>query len=427
MPGAATKATRSTADRAAPGVVPRMPEAPSGAAGSAPSAIGRATPPPAGSSLDLSTDKRWANLVGGDTAHRKRSSGVVRARLLRSLLVAGVIGLVSFSAIALLTPSRSPPAPERSGTIHVSSDPEGADIFLNGASTGLKTPAGVTMDRSGVDCTISIAREGFISEPPRLELVAPNSKRQIDARFRLLPARRFRFETSPPGAHVAVNSHSIDSITPLTSPYLPTSESSTVSLVLAGYLPQSILIPKGTATSSVIRVVLEAGRTVDLLSEPPGADVQIDRTSLGRTPLYDALIPAKRRARLTMTKPGYKQWTRDLRPNQKKPEQQLIATLVPRPLLSIPMNKDDRKRARLLVGKLREVEQNANRVARKLKVAQAELARVEASPSFFLTAVAKSQAKVDALSQSLDELNERREDLETEIRGFRAMLLSEDE
>ncbi len=167
-----------------------------------------------------------------------------------------------------------------SGSIGVVSSPPGAEIFVDGLSTGLATPADVRALPVGTH-TIQLRRRGYEDWS---QAVVVRQNRHFPFQALLVPSRRntgtLAVRSQPPNALIAIDGAETDRITPASLAEVPAG-TRFVELTLAGYRPWS-----GT-------VVIEEGRTRDLLvslrglpaqeagsarveSDPPGAAITLN-------------------------------------------------------------------------------------------------------------------------------------------------------
>jgi serine/threonine-protein kinase len=114
-------------------------------------------------------------------------------------------------------------AGEGRGAIQVSSDPPGAQIFLDGVAVGKKTPATLANVAADRDHVILLALEDHAPSFERLHLEADQT---AEVKLGLEPGEppkgriKVRFETEPEGAEVRINGYPMRSKTPMAAKML---------------------------------------------------------------------------------------------------------------------------------------------------------------------------------------------------------------
>ena len=160
----------------------------------------------------------------------------------------------------------------------VATVPSGATVFVNGQERGrtpLETPMTV-----GERNEVRVELAGYFTET---RSQSPNAREHLVFSFQLKEAARLELSTTPPGARVLVGQAVILDRTPGLVQKLEPGQ--TDLLVLRdGYQP---LIEPVTLTSGEQRLelTLEPGVKISVASTPDQADVFVDGTWLGRSPL----------------------------------------------------------------------------------------------------------------------------------------------
>jgi hypothetical protein len=270
---------------------------------------------------------------------------------------------------------------------------------------------------------VSLALDGWVVSPHEAIVSIPSSTRRTSATFTLKRGRAFHLETTPSGASVDVGSRRLRELTPLVLPPIVLGETATISIKLDGYLPARSVVRALAQTATVVSVTLEAAREIDVVSEPPGADVYVDGAMRGHTPVYDLLVPANRAFKVKVQRRGYKSWAQTLAPKKLK-NRVVEADLDILPLLAMPMSKEDRKEARELDQKLNAINASLNRTRAELKKSEKHLADLESSPQVFIGRIADAQRDADELRARLEEIDNERTELEATIDIFRQRVMS---
>ena len=165
-----------------------------------------------------------------------------------------------------------------SGTLDVSSDPDGADVLVNGISRG-KTPCRIDRIPDG-SVTIEIKATGF--EPDaRQVMLAAGEVQKIDVALKALPGT-LRIVSLPPGARVYINDEYKD-VTPFDFVNAPPGDYR-VRVEQLGYEPnaRNIELEKGESVTEEFRLTKITGR-IEITTAPAGATIFIDGKRHGVT------------------------------------------------------------------------------------------------------------------------------------------------
>ena len=211
--------------------------------------------------------------------------------------------LVAALGVASASPADEPPAQAR---VSFNSQPSGARIVLDGVERGT-TPVTLPVAPgrhhfkyrlSGyADC------DRFFSTSEGL-YIEKNEELEEEKGLLLL-------KTDPVGCDVQVDGVSVGR-TPLLLTTLSTKDAHVVKLRKAGYLEQKISVKFEGRIPQVReeRLVLSSG-TIDITSEPPGAEVTVNGIQKGKTPLQVTEVP-KGRAVVKFHLDGFADVVRDL-------------------------------------------------------------------------------------------------------------------
>ncbi len=165
-----------------------------------------------------------------------------------------------------------------SGTLDVSSNPSGAEVFVNGISRG-RTPCRV--DRiPGGSVTVEVKADGFQPQSQSVSLAA-GEVQKIEATLKPLPGT-LRVVSIPDGARVYVNDEFKGE-----APYdLANAQPGTyrVRVEKPGHEPmaRNVAIEKGASVTEEFRLTRNTGR-LEIATAPAGATVLIDGKKVGIT------------------------------------------------------------------------------------------------------------------------------------------------
>lgn len=187
------------------------------------------------------------------------------------------------------------------GQLAVTSEPAGAEVFLNDESRGT-TPVRIDAIPGGEH----ILELRTARHLPRRETIAITGFGEQDAvTWQLEPAwGELTLHTLPEGAEVGIASD-LRGVTPLTTELLQPGEE--VTLKLAGYKQwqQTVAITAGEALTLPVIVLEPADGLVQVSSTPAGAAVTVNGRFAGHTPLELELAPDTRH-QLTLFLEGYR-------------------------------------------------------------------------------------------------------------------------
>jgi len=310
----------------------------------------------------------------------------------------------------------------RQGVVKVTSVPAGADIWVDGQAIGQQTPAELSGYPLETALKVSVRRPDYLSIPKEVILRIPSGTAKTSAHFTLKEGRVVRIETTPPEATLTVNELRMKGVTPLVLEPIVLGETASVSVQLEGYLPGFIAISAGTETASVVRLTLEKGVAVDVSSDPPGAEVYVDKVLRGRTPIYGLVVPESRRFVVRMSKRGFKPWYKTF-VAKKLSADGVVAELVPRAFLDLPMNKEDRTQANLLDKKVRDIQVALRIEQRKLAQAEKKLVDLENRGAPHIGDLADAQNAVDKTRERIEGLENLLQEAQNELATFQDSIL----
>lgn len=123
--------------------------------------------------------------------------------------------------------------------------------------------------------------------------------------------------SDPDGADVTVNG-ALRGRAPLRLDLRP-EEAAQITVSREGYLSRTVVLEPGQG-ALFLRLEAKAGVTVDVLSDPEGAEVLLDGEPRGRTPLRGLVIPAGGRPVLTLRHAGFEPWSAPIDRDEPFPE-----------------------------------------------------------------------------------------------------------
>lgn len=341
------------------------------------------------------------------------------------LMLGGLlIGAVAIGLLAVV--SRRGDGPDTTeavvGIVEVTSEPAGGEVFVDGRATGHKTPAVLRELPVEKPLRLSIKRAGYQSTPPDVVVQIPQTSLRTTARFTLKPGREYKLSSVPSDATVSVNGYRLGAPTPLTLPIIPFGETATLSVVLDGHLPQTYVLASQVDTSTTVEITLEPGKTIEISSTPPGAQVWLDDRALGQTPIYEVLVPLERPFVIKIKARGYKTWRQRLRAKNVETTG-LVAELHALPFLALPWSKAEAKRARDLDREFAQLNRKLAVAKRQHKAAMERQSKVESAINASVGDLADAQRRSDLAQDAITQLEQDLSELETQMDVLREQLL----
>lgn len=207
-------------------------------------------------SLELRTGRTPLPGLGGDRARAdrlaraeaigSRSGGPSRAPLvvIAVLLVVVAAGGAAFvykeplmAWVAALGEPQPTTAPPLSTQYRVTSQPDGATVFVDGASQKGSTPLLVDLN-PGIEYRLDVRKPGFATKSAILKASVGDGIRDVG--FRLEPAATLKVTSEPAGATVEINGFEVQGVkTPVTLNDVPGGGNVRVTVTLAGKSPKT--------------------------------------------------------------------------------------------------------------------------------------------------------------------------------------------
>lgn len=333
-----------------------------------------------------------------------------------------LLGLIIVSVVSRDEKPVGPSLLPARGQLTVTSEPANAHIFLDHQDTGSRTPktiGNLVLDRP---IHVAVRLPDHRSIPRGLTLKIPVQSGQTSAHFKLKAGRAFTIRSEPAGAIVTVNGERLTSMTPVQLEPIPYGQTATITLEQDGYLPHQFVVKSQSDAPELGLTTLERATEVDVLSEPPGAEVYVDGIHRGRTPLYDLSVPKSRRYRVAVQKVGFRRWRQRIRPRAviDKP---IVAKLTYLPFMSLPMTRKDRAEAKALQRTVTRLQSDVRKLKAQLRRAQRRLERLEASPSQLIGPIAEAQRNVDLVRAELNRRDEALLEAKSKQEIFRDQIL----
>lgn len=345
----------------------------------------------------------------------------------KTIALANVLGVVfllvvaggAFGAFHMMT---RPPPPPPPGSISVVSDPEGAEIFMDGRRTGLQTPAALESLPAGDKVEVSVRRAGFMASPKQ-KTVEVISEQRRTAFFALSAVRSVVVTSDPPGAEVRLNGRVVPGVTPLRIPSLEVGSVARFEVVMSGFLPVSIEHTVGELDETLEPVELAPAATLSVVTEPGGATVTVGGRVIGITPIYDAEVQRGIRVPVKVEKSGFRTVTRKIR---LRDSETLRLSLKQLPLSAMKLRPQDRKEARRIDRTISQLQRSAERARRILRRTESNLQRVLDNPDSMFGERARAEAAVDKASAQLTKVEEALFQARDEADRFRARMIPVD-
>jgi len=167
----------------------------------------------------------------------------------------------------------------------IRSDPPGADIYLEGSPTGLKTPA-ILKDQKAGKHTIKLDLAGF----PPIGYTIDTTKDPVTMNFSFKQGMTALFETEPNGSAVYIDNKEMG-ITPCRIDGLAAKQY-LLEFRLEGYRTYKGMVDIGI-TGNQLKVNLDKLPVVPVLSDPSDVDVKMDGVLIGKTPVIAYPEPGK--------------------------------------------------------------------------------------------------------------------------------------
>ena len=214
--------------------------------------------------------------------------------------------------------------------VEIVSHPSDAQIYLNGESTPLRTPAKLEKLEIGQDITLELKKEGYedlketiqIAEkalslsyelkalPPPLKVLVDPKEQDLNLPLEKIPLAQVQLASSPEGAKIFLNGTDTGLVTPQDLKDLKVSESVDILLKLKGYEEVNYrLTPEKPGVLENIHLTLpQKVYALSLTADVSGASVKINGKDYGKVPLKIELPSGE--YTVIVSKTGYQAATR---------------------------------------------------------------------------------------------------------------------
>lgn len=200
------------------------------------------TPPPMTGSSDRARADRLARAeaIGTRAGERSRLPIVLVGALVVLVAAAGAAWVYKEPLLARLEALTAPTptqAPQLSTQYRVTSQPEGATVFVDGSSQPGTTPLLVDLN-PGIEYRLDVRKPGFATKSAILKASVGDGVRDVG--FRLEPAATLKVTSEPAGASVEINGFEVRGVkTPVTLNDVPGVNNVRVTVALAGKPPKT--------------------------------------------------------------------------------------------------------------------------------------------------------------------------------------------
>ena len=330
----------------------------------------------------------------------------------------GAVGLALVAAVVGYAATR--PAAVPTGMISIASDPDGAEIYVDGRAIGQTTPHQMFDVPVGDRLQIEVRKAGYVVEPiaRSVELVADGA---ATAYFSLVQIAPTRVSSTPPGAEVSVDGARVAGFTPLVLAELESGQAVDIEVRLAGHLPAKVR-HVASLEASEVQVTLEPAVQYAITSEPSDAQVWVDGEEVARTPVYDLMLEAGKRHAVRVQLPGFSPRSRTVRGDAPG---ELHFALKEQPLRALPLKGADRAEARRLDRELKRAVRRLDRARRIARLAERRLEAIAEAPGAIYSQVAKAQTAADRSAEAAAAAEEALIEVRAKTERFRARVLDD--
>ncbi|MEL6185671.1 MAG: PEGA domain-containing protein [Myxococcota bacterium] len=336
------------------------------------------------------------------------------------VLLAGIGAAAVVLAVVAFFVFQGPPPPPV-GMISVVSDPEGAEIIIDGSPSGQVTPAQLFEKEAGRGYLVQVRKAGFAVQPEVRSVTIEGEGDVVTAFFSLVPVRTVEVRTQPDRADIKVDGKPITGRSLVTLPDVKVGSTLRIQAELPGYMPVEIEheVTSDGAGPETLVLVESLGLTV--ITEPDGAKVLYGDRELGLTPLYDAPMPKAERFKVRIQKAGYRTVVRTVRMSR---DQQLDVRLDEVPLSSLPLRRDERGEARRIDRDLKAARRRATSARLGVTAAEKNLNRVLDDPRSMFDVRARAERAVDRAQTQLINAEDGLVEARAAADRFRARVLA---
>lgn len=326
------------------------------------------------------------------------------------------------------TPAPSPPArpaarltPRLTSLLEVSSEPAGAEVFVDGIKRGL-TPLALNDLTAGAAVRVFVRRPGYRDTAPRTVNIDARPLAPQTSHFRLEVMRPVHIDSRPTGAKVQVDPGSSVRTTPFDLDDLGPNEQVTLRFEKRGFVPTTHTLKGGAEAAATTTVKLQPALLFNITSQPSEARVTIDGQPVGRTPVLELPLAAGRRFELEVSRPDtepYKKVHHATGPHLQRVKVRLRS----RPLSRLALTEQEKKDLALLSAERKTMQANLRRSTRILRDAKKALGRFETMATLRVVDVEAAQTAVDTAQTAFEHDKLELEAKESELEALRALVV----
>jgi eukaryotic-like serine/threonine-protein kinase len=240
---------------------------------------------------------------------KKRQWGRYVVSSLSLLLLVGV-GLFTYYKTNLFKPA----PPPITSSLQISSNPEGAQIFLNDQPTQLVTPANIDKLKVGEAQRITLKKEKFKDFTKTITLPDANPV-SLNPTLEVIPVGMIKVTTTPPGAMIFLNGKDTGKISPANLEDLPLSETYSLRLELNKHHPVEERVTVYSIEPINFNKKMEEIQygSIQIATIPKGSHIYLDNADSGlNTPATINNLEVGKSYNLRLTHEGYREVTRSV-------------------------------------------------------------------------------------------------------------------
>ncbi|MBX2810941.1 MAG: PEGA domain-containing protein [Myxococcales bacterium] len=333
--------------------------------------------------------------------------------------LAVILGGVCVLGMGMLFFLMQPSLVSTPGLISIMSEPSGGIISINGEDIDLITPSPLMEYEPGTILTVSVRRNGYITEPVDRTIEIQTAQAETIF-FSLTPVRTIRVMTEPRGARVRINGQSVAGKTPIDVPQLMVGARVHIQVELDNHIAAERVVEIGEEWLQVLEPIsLQPAVHLNVETVPDSASAFLGERYVGQTPLYDVKMPQGDRARLRLEKPGYRSIVRRLRFSRNL---HLRFDFKEQRLSDLKLSKTERAEARRLERRYVTAKRAAAQARTRLVEVETELEESLKDRNVLFGARARAEAAVDRATHQLAEAEQLLIDTEAQVEAFRAAL-----
>ncbi len=204
--------------------------------------------------------------------------------------------------------------PVAQGVVQVQSNPEGAQIFVNGNNTQKVTPAKIEQLEIGPALTITLKKPKHKEWSKTVTLTDPNPI-SLNPTLEVIPVGSIKVSSTPPGAKILLDGEDTGKITPATLEDVPLSRTYSLKLELDKYRPAEERVTIYSIEPMEFQKKLEEIQygNLQVTSNPSGAAVYLNNSNTGKTtPATLSNLEVGKSYTVRLSRSGYQEVTRSV-------------------------------------------------------------------------------------------------------------------